>query len=132
MLDLGLLLIRLVIGLSFVGHGAQKLFGFSSGAGLKGTGAFFDSLGIKPGVTMALLAGLSEFLGGLLFAIGLFTPFAGIVIAGTMVAGILTVTGKKGFWAMQGGYEYGLTILVIAIAIALTGAGHYSLDAILF
>lgn len=131
-LNLGLLFIRLFIGLSFSGHGAQKLFGFSGGHGLKGTGAFFDSIGIKPGVTMALLAGLAEFFGGILFALGLFTPLAGIMIAFTMVVAILTVSRKNGFWITSGGYEYALMILVVAISIAMTGAGKYSLDAILF
>ena len=131
MLGLGLLLIRLVIGLSFIAHGAQKLFGFGGG-GLKVFGEQFEKLGIKPGVTMALLAGLSEFIGGAMFALGLLTPFAGIVIAGTMVVAILKVHGKNGYWLTKGGNEYCLATLVVAIAVALTGAGQYSLDAILF
>ncbi|MFC5651929.1 DoxX family protein [Paenibacillus solisilvae] len=130
MVGLGLLLIRLVIGLSFMAHGAQKLFGFDGG-GLKVIGAHFEKLGIRPGVTMALLAGLSELIGGAMFALGLLTPLAGVVIAGTMVVGILKVHGPNGYWITKGGYEYCLAILVVAIAVALTGAGQFSLDAIL-
>ena len=112
-------------------HGAQKLFGFGGG-GLKVFGEQFEKLGIKPGVTMAFLAGLSEFIGGALFSLGLLTPLASILIAGSMVVAILKVHGPNGYWLTKGGYEYCLTIFVLAIALALTGAGKYSLDAILF
>ncbi|MCZ8514970.1 DoxX family protein [Paenibacillus filicis] len=127
MVGLGLLLIRLVIGLSFMAHGAKKLFG----GDLKVIGAYFEKLGIRPGITMALLAGLSELIGGAMFALGLLTPLAGVVIAGTMVVGILKVHGPNGYWITKNGYEYCLAILVVAIAVALTGAGEYSLDALL-
>src|SRR6476660_4951695 len=99
MMDLGLLIIRLVIGLLFIGHGAQKLFGWFGGYGLKGTGGWMESIGIKPGVPMAFLAGMTELLGGLLFAAGLLTPLAGIMIAGTMVMAISKVHGANGLWA---------------------------------
>lgn len=132
MLDLGLLIVRLVIGLLFVGHGAQKLFGMFGGHGIKGTGGFFESIGVKPGVTMALLAGLSEFAGGLLFAAGLLTPLAGILIIITMLVAIVKVHGANGLWATENGYELNLVYIIIALGVALTGAGSYSLDAILF
>ncbi|MFD6442508.1 DoxX family protein [Peribacillus sp. NPDC060186] len=132
MIGIGLLVIRVVIGLSFVGHGAQKLFGWFGGYGLKGTGGWFDSIGMKPGVTMALFAGLSEFIGGALFALGLLTPLAGILIASTMLVAIVKVHGANGYWSTQNGYEYNLAILAVAIGVAITGAGQYSLDAFLF
>jgi putative oxidoreductase len=132
MLSLGLLLIRLVIGILFIGHGAQKLFGWFGGYGLKGTGGWFDSIGMKPGVTMALFAGLAELIGGILFALGLLTPLAGIMIAGTMVMAIVKVHFSNGLWATSNGYEYNLTLLAVAIGVALTGPGLYSVDAFLF
>ncbi|MCO7125011.1 DoxX family protein [Sporolactobacillus shoreicorticis] len=132
MLNLGILIIRLILGLSFVGHGAQKLFGWAGGSGLKSTGGFFESIGIKPGFLMAVLAGLSEFIGGILFTLGLLTPLAGIIIAGTMIVAIATVHGKNGYWATQNGFEYNLLIFAVSIGIALTGAGTYSIDALLF
>ena len=132
MINIGLLIIRLVIGLLFIGHGAQKLFGWFGGYGVKGTGGWFESIGIKPGVTMALLAGLTELIGGILFALGLLTPLAGIMIAGTMVMAIVKVHGPNGVWATQNGYEYNLTLLAVAIGIALIGPGQYALDAFLF
>lgn len=132
MMDVGLLMIRLVIGLLFVGHGAQKLFGWFGGYGLQGTGGWFESIGLKPGVTMALLAGLAELIGGILFALGLFTPLAGIVIAGTMIMAIIKVHAANGLWATSNGYEFNLTLLAVAIGIALVGPGQYALDAFLF
>lgn len=132
MLNLGLLIIRLVVGILFMGHGAQKIFGWFGGYGLKGTGGWFESIGMKPGITMALLAGLAELVGGVLFAFGLLTPLAGIMIAGTMVMAIVKVHGPNGLWATENGYEYNLTLLAIAIGIALIGPGQYALDSFLF
>jgi putative oxidoreductase len=132
MMDLGLLMIRLVIGILFIGHGAQKLFGWFGGYGLKGTGGWFDSIGMKPGVTMALLAGLTELLGGILFTLGLLTPLAGIMIAGAMLMAIIKVHAPNGLWSTANGYEYNLTLLVVAIGMALIGPGQYALDAFLF
>jgi len=132
MIGIGLLMIRLVIGVLFIGHGAQKLFGWFGGYGLKGTGGWFESIGMKPGVTIALFAGLAELTGGILFALGFLTPLAGIIIAATMLMAIVKVHGQNGLWATSNGYEYNLTLLVVAIGIALIGAGQYSLDALLF
>jgi putative oxidoreductase len=132
MINIGLLIIRLVIGVLFVGHGAQKLFGWFGGYGIKGTGGWFESIGIKPGVTMALLAGLAELLGGLLFALGLLTPLAGIMIAGTMVMAIAKVHAPNGLWSTANGYEYNLTLLAVSIGVALIGPGQYALDTLLF
>jgi putative oxidoreductase len=132
MIDLGLLIIRLVIGVLFIGHGAQKLFGWFGGYGLKGTGGWFESIGIKPGVIMALFAGLAELVGGILFALGFLTPHAGIMIAGTMVMAIVKVHAPNGLWATSNGYEFNLTLLAVAIGVALIGPGQYALDAFIF
>jgi len=127
MMDLGLLIIRLVIGLLFIGHGAQKLFGWFGGYGLKGTGGWLDSIGVKPGVAMALIAGLGEFVGGLLFATGVGTWVGAILIAATMLVAIIKVHGQNGIWATQNGYEYNLTLIAVAIGVALIGPGAYVL-----
>ncbi|MBN8203201.1 DoxX family protein [Bacillus sp. NTK034] len=132
MMDLGLLIIRLVIGVLFIGHGAQKLFGWFGGHGLKGTGGWFDSIGMKPGVMMALFAGLAELIGGILFALGFLTPLAALMIAGTMIMAIVKVHGPNGLWATSNGYEYNLTLISVAIGIALIGPGRYALDIFLF
>ncbi|WP_019638742.1 DoxX family protein [Paenibacillus fonticola] len=131
MLDLGLLLIRLIVGILFIGHGAQKLFGMFGGYGPKGTGGWMESIGIKPGVLMAVLAGLMEFVGGLLFTFGFLMPLAAALIALAMLGAIVKVHFKNGLWVTANGYEYPLVLLVVAIAMALTGAGDFSLDALL-
>lgn len=128
----GLLVIRLVFGLTFAGHGSQKLFGWFGGHGIAGTGGFFDSLGIKPGKPMAVLAGLGELGGGLLFALGLLTPLASLAIVVTMLVAIVTVAGKNGYWVTAGGSEYNWAIIAVAVGVALTGPGAYALDALIF
>lgn len=128
---LGLLVVRLVVGLLFVGHGAQKLFGWFGGYGPKGTGGWLESIGVKPGVAMAIVAGLMELIGGVLFAAGLLTPLAAALIVMTMLVAIVKVHGQNGLWATAGGYEYNLVLAAIAIGIALTGAGPFSLDALI-
>jgi putative oxidoreductase len=128
---LGLLIIRLIVGLSFAAHGTQKLFGWFGGYGPKGTGGFFDSIGIKPGVFMAVMAGLSELVGGLLFALGLWTWVGAAFIVLTMLIAIVKVHGKHGFWVTSNGIEYNLALIAVAVGVALIGAGAYSLDAVI-
>lgn len=128
---LGLLIIRLVVGLSFMAHGAQKLFGWFGGYGPKGTGGWMESIGIKPGVLMAVIAGLLELIGGLLIATGLFTVVGALMIVVTMLGAIVKVHGSNGYWSTSNGYEYNLLLIAVAVGMALIGAGDYSLDALL-
>lgn len=129
--NLGLFLIRLVFGLAFAAHGAQKLFGWFGGYGIAGTGGFLESLGFRPGKMFATASGLGEFFGGLLFAFG----FLGAVGPAFMLSGMLvasiSVHLKNGFFATSNGVELPLLYAVAGIGIALTGPGLYSLDAAL-
>jgi putative oxidoreductase len=127
----GLLILRLVVGLLLVAHGTQKLFGWYGGHGLAGTGGFFESLGFRPGRPMAMLAGASEAGGGLLLALGLLTPIGAAMIAGTMLVAALSAHAEQGLWATNGGYELPLVNATVAIALAFTGAGAWSLDNVL-
>jgi putative oxidoreductase len=127
-MDTGVFLLRIVVGLLLAGHGSQKLFGWFGGHGLEGTGGFLHSLGYKPGKRFAAVAGLSEFCGGLLFALGLFTPLAAAAIIGTMFNATMSVHAKNGPWVTEGGYEYTLVIGTAAAAVAFTGPGAASLD----
>jgi putative oxidoreductase len=130
-MDLGLLVLRTVLGLTLAAHGAQKLFGWFGGHGLAGTGAFFEQLGFRPGKAQAFLAGMMEAGGGLLLAAGLFTPLAAAVIVAVMLVAIVGVHAAKGFFAQNGGFEYPLTIGAAAAALGFTGPGAFSLDAAL-
>jgi putative oxidoreductase len=132
MASLGLLIIRLVVGLTFAAHGTQKLFGWFGGHGLQGTGGFFESIGIRPGRTMAFMAGISELVAGLLLALGFLTPIAALLFVATMLVAMVKVHMPNGYWATSNGYEYNLLLIVVAVGIALIGAGSYSIDAILF
>lgn len=124
-MDEGTLLLRLVVGLAFAAHGAQKLFGWFGGGGLSGTAGFFGSLGYRWPAALALLAGLAELGGGLLLAAGLATPLAALLICTVMLNAIVTVQWRKGF---LGGYELDATFVAVALAVVATGPGRWSLD----
>ncbi|ENQ3107079.1 putative oxidoreductase [Bacillus sp. 491mf] len=127
MMNIGLLIIRLIIGITFMGHGTQKLFGWFGGHGLKGTGGWMESIGLRPGVFMAFMAGATELLGGFLFAAGIFTWVGALFIVGTMLVAIITVHGKNGYWVTQNGFEYNLILITVAVGVALIGPGAYTL-----
>jgi putative oxidoreductase len=127
-MNLALLVLRVVVGVLFIGHGAQKLFGWFGGAGPKGTGQFFEGLGMKPGKTMAVMAGGGELVGGALCALGLLTPLAAALLSAVMMVAIWTVHRSNGLWVSAGGFEYNLVLLATLFAVTATGAGDWSLD----
>ncbi len=127
-MELALIALRIVVGLGFAAHGAQKLFGSFGGHGIDGTAGFFEQIGLRPGRAHAIGAGTAEFAGGLLIAAGLVTPFAAAALIGVMVAAVLTVHLKNGFFVTENGYEYNLTLAAVLFALAGIGAGEWSLD----
>ena len=129
LLDFGLLVIRVLFGAAIAAHGAQKLFGWFGGYGLKGTGGFFEGLGFRPGTSFAAAAGLGEFGGGVSLALGLFTPLGAAAILAAMLVAIVSVHLKNGFFTMNNGVELPLLYAVSATGVALTGPGAFSLDA---
>ena len=129
-MDFALLLLRLTVGLLVAGHGAQKLFGWFSGAGLAGATGWLGSLGFRPARFWSLLSASSEFFGGVLFALGLFSPLGSLGIGAGMLMAISRVHWPK-VWATNGGFELPLTYLAVAIAVALTGPGAISVDSML-
>jgi len=130
-MDLGLLILRSVVGLSLAAHGAQKLFGWFGGYGLDGTGQFMETLGFHPGRRHAALAGLAETGGGVLLALGLLTPLGAALVASVMLVATITVHFKNGFFAGGGGYEYNLVLAAAAVSLAFSGPGVLSIDALL-
>jgi putative oxidoreductase len=128
-LDWVLLAARLIFGLALAAHGAQKLFGWFGGGGLKGTGGFFEVLGFRPGVLFAGAAGASEFLGGVLIAIGLFGPVGPALVCATMLVAAVSVHLDKGFWNSDGGWELPAINFAAALAFAADGFGSFSIDA---
>lgn len=123
------LLLRLAAGLIVAAHGAQKLFCAFGGNGLQKMHEWVATQGFRPALFWAVLAGVAEFGGGLLFALGLFSPLGSIGIGSAMLIAITKAHWPR-FWSTRGGFEYPLLILVIALAVGLTGPGPLSLDAI--
>jgi putative oxidoreductase len=128
--DAGILVIRVLFGAAIAAHGAQKMFGWFGGYGLKGTGGFFEGLGFRPGTTFAAAAGSSEFGGGILLTVGLFTPLGAAAVLAAMLVAMVSVHLKNGFFAMANGIELPFLYASTAVGVAFTGAGAYSLDAL--
>jgi putative oxidoreductase len=129
--DVGVLILRLVVGGVLFAHGAQKLFGWFGGYGLAGTSAFFGSqLRLRPATFWTLLAGLSEAGGGLLLALGLLNPLGSLGIIAAMLMAIILAHWPR-FWNTDNGIEYHLVLIAAVFAVAVGGSGAYSLDAAL-
>ncbi|HEV7918904.1 MAG TPA: DoxX family protein [Solirubrobacterales bacterium] len=124
----GLLILRLTVGLLLAAHGAQKLFGMFGGYGLRGTAEGFAQMQMRSPALMAMAAGAAEFFGGLMFAAGLLTPLAALVLMIVMFTAIATVHWANGLFATEGGYEYNLVIIAALAAVCATGPGGYSID----
>ncbi len=124
--DVGLLLIRVMVGIVGIFHGAQKLFGAFGGHGIKGTAGFFEQTNIPFPTASVVLAGSAEFFGGLLVAVGLFSRIGALFFAFTMLVASFVVHGKA-FSAQNGGMEYPLTLAVVLIGLFFTGPGRYAL-----
>jgi putative oxidoreductase len=126
-MDYGLLLLRVVVGLTMFAHGSQKLFGWFGGGGLGGTRGWLGSMGFRPPGLLALAVALAES-SGLLLALGLLTPLGALGIASAMFVAIVSVHLSKGFFVSNGGFEYNLVLLTSAAAVAAIGPGRFSLD----
>lgn len=128
-IDAGLALLRVCLGLTMAAHGYGKLF---RGGRIPGTAGWFDSIGMRPGTLHAWLAALTEVGAGILFALGLLTPFAAAGFVSLMVVAAWTVHRGNGFFIVGNGWEYNLILAVGAVSVAVAGAGRISLDRALF
>ena len=122
------LALRVPVGIIFMAHGAQKLFGWFGGYGLEGTGQWMASIGMEPGVLMAFMAGSAELFGGLFILLGLLTRPAAVVLAFTMVIAIASVHISNGLFMANNGYEFALALLAITVSLSISGSGRVGID----
>lgn len=122
-----LLPVRLALGWIFIAHGGQKLFGLWGGSGLQGFAGSLETLGLKPAMFWALLAGGAEFLGGLMVLLGVFARWGALFILAVMAVAVATVHWKNGFFLSNSGYEYNVAIIGLALCILFAGSGRFSL-----
>jgi putative oxidoreductase len=120
--------LRLVAGLIFTAHGAQKLFAWFGGYGLDATGQWMESIGLAPGYALAVMAGSVEFIGGIFLVVGLLIRPTSAVLAITMLVAIFSVHINNGLFMSNNGYEFSLALLAISVSLLLSGAGKLSLD----
>ncbi|MZI93151.1 DoxX family membrane protein [Vibrio sp. CAIM 722] len=122
------LALRIPVGIIYMAHGSQKLFGWFGGHGLSGTAQWMNSIGLEPGIVMATLAGSGEFFGGLLLLLGLHTRPAAFVTAFTMIVAIFSVHISHGLFLSNGGFEYGLALFAASLSILFSGQGKVAVD----
>jgi putative oxidoreductase len=128
LLDIGLLVLRVVVGATLAAHGAQKAFGWWGGPGPAGWTAAIGKMGFRPAPIFAALSIAAE-LAGVLLALGLLTPLVAMLIIGQVVVIIGKAHLAKGFWNRDGGYEFALSLLAGVVAILLAGPGRLAIDA---
>ncbi|HEX2208671.1 MAG TPA: DoxX family protein [Longimicrobium sp.] len=131
MLDAGLLAARLTLGPLMAAHGAQKLFGWFGGPGVRGTAAGMEHLGFRPGLPFAVAAGATEAASGVLVALGLLGPAGPALMVSVMIVAAVSAHLKNGLFAQNGGIELPLVYAAVAFGLALTGPGGWSADAAL-
>ncbi|MDD0977339.1 DoxX family protein [Pseudomonas fontis] len=124
----GITILRIIVGIIFMAHGSQKLFGLFGGGGLAGTAQYMESIGLAPGTLMAMLSGGAEFFGGLALVIGLLARPAALALVGLLVVAIFSVHISNGLFMANNGYEFALALLGGALAVLIEGAGKASID----
>lgn len=126
-LNIGLLLLRLIIGFTILAHGYNHVWG---GGKIEGTAGWFASLGLKPGILHAWLASITELVCGPLLILGLLTPLAAAGVVGVMLVAFLTNHRPNGFFIFRPGegYEYVVNLGIAGLALGAMGPGEWSLD----
>ena len=124
----GITVLRIIVGIIFMAHGSQKLFGWFGGGGLAGTAQWMESIGLAPGTLMAVLSGGTEFFAGLALIIGLLARPAALGLTIISLVAIFSVHIHNGLFMANNGYEFALALLGGALAVLLEGAGKLSAD----
>jgi putative oxidoreductase len=130
-LSAGLLIARLVLGLFMTAHGAQKLFGWFGGYGLAGTAGFFEQIGFRPGRLFVVAASVTELTSGLLVLLGFLGPIGPALMLSVLIVATISVHWQNGVFVTSNGIEHTVVFAAGAFALALTGPGLFSLDALL-
>lgn len=130
-MDMALLIARLVVGLGIAAHGAQKLFGWFDGHGIRGTGEGFAALGFRAPKASAFVAGLGESGSGLLIATGFLGPIGPALMIAVMVVAAVGVHLRSGFFAMKNGMELPLLYAVAGLLFVFTDFGNFALDSVI-
>jgi len=123
--NLGMLILRVAVGLTFAAHGYAKIF---TGGKLAGVAGWFDSMGMRPGKVHARLAAFTEIGAGIGLALGLLTSFSALAMVGVMGVAAYTSHRTNGFFIIKEGWEYTFVLAIVAIAVATVGPGEWSLD----
>lgn len=131
MVDVALLLVRVMMALVFVSHGAQKLVPGIGGSSPEHEARRFEDAGLRPARELALLTGVLQLGAGAFVGVGLLTPLAALALATMMAVAALKAHDGRGFFIQNGGYEYNVALVAVSVALMLAGAGSYSLDAAL-
>ena len=129
-MDVGLLLLRVAVGVTMTAHGAHKLFGWFRGPGIAAFAGYLQALGFRRTRACAWAGGVAAFTGGLLLAVGLLTPLGAAAIIGMMITAAIVVHAGNGFFSTEGGFEFPFVLAVAAASIAIAGPGRFSLDAL--
>ncbi|MCC3270815.1 DoxX family protein [Arthrobacter gengyunqii] len=132
MMDIGVIILRFILGAILLAHAGQKLFGWFGGNGFKRQAIVFEALGLKPGQVMVAMAGAMELAAASLLVLGLATPLGALIGSGTMlVAGLTMQTASGKFWNAAGGGEYPYVLFAFSAAVGILGGGRYSVDRLL-
>lgn len=124
----GPLIARVPLGIIFMAHGAQKLFGWFGGAGFEATANWFESIGLHPSALMTALAGGTEFFGGLALLLGFLTRPVSLLLSFTLLVAIFTVHIGNGLFMANNGYEFALALLSGTAALLISGSGRWAVD----
>jgi putative oxidoreductase len=128
--EFGLLMLRVILAALLFGHATQKVFGWFRGQGARGTAASFEAWGLRPGLPFVILSSCSELLGATLILLGALVPLGATIVVGTMFVAV-AYNFRHGIWAHQGGYEVALVYGLLAVVLAATGPGEWSVDYLL-